>query len=739
MWVWLPTTADTLPSRKRPIATFSDVASACMSTKTIEASRRMSASASSAARNGQSTGAMKTRPIRFRTATRASERRAFCTVHPTPGTPGGKFNGRSSRPLSRMYGTISRFCQTWLPEVSTSTPVSCSSSAERGSTPFPPDAFSQLAMTNSMPSCAARRGTRAASARRPGRPTTSPRKRSPMRPSARDFARPGLADHRHLDLSGVRHLLLDLAGDVARESGRVIVRDRSRIDDDADLPPRLYGKGLLDPFEGVADAFEVLQPLGIALEHLAAGTRTGTGQGVGGIDERRQNGLRLHLLVVGGDRVHDLGGLAVLPRDLPADDGVGALDLVGERLADVVEERRAPRLLLVEPELGRHRASDERRLDRVHEHVLRIAVAVLEHADQLHELGMDAVHADLEHRPLTGLADRLFQLLLRLADHLLDAPGVDAPVGQQPLEREPRELTTDRVVAGDDDRLRRVVDDEVDTGGRLDGADVPPFAADDAPLHVVARERHHRHRTLGDELARETLDGNRHDLLGTPVGFLACLGLDLPDVASRVVPGFVRHLLEERALRLVARHSGRLFDLLANLLRQPPHLTLPLLEGALELAQSVVTLRELALPLREGLDLPVDAFLLLEDALLQRLQLVALVAGLALPVRLGLEHDVLGMKLRFLPNGLPLLACLLDDAGSGGVGARLELRDPASPQTVDECKDAGAERNADEKRQDQCRSHGDVSFCTSTRASVTTASIGTSHVASGSEGTTCIS
>src|SRR5947207_1342172 len=499
MWVWLPTTADTLPSRKRPIATFSDVASACMSTKTIEASRRMSASASSAARNGQSTGAMKTRPIRFRTATRASERRAFCTVHPTPGTPGGKFNGRSSRPLSRMYGTISRFCQTWLPEVSTSTPASCSSSAERGSTPFPPDAFSQLAMMNSMSSCAARRGTRAASARRPGRPTTSPRKRSRMRPSARDFARPGLADHRHLDLSGVRHLLLDLAGDVARESGRVIVRDRSRIDDDADLPPRLYGKGLLDPFEGVADTLEVLQPLGVALEHLAAGTRTGTGQGVGGIDERRQDGLRLHFLVVGGDCVDDLGRLAVLPRDLPA-----------------------------------------------------------------------------------------------------DAPGVDARVGQQPLEGESRELTTDRVVTGDDHRLRRVVDDEVDTGGCLDGADVPPFAADDAPLHVVARERHHGHRTLGDELARETLDGNRHDLLGTPVGFLACLGLDLPDVASRVVPGFVRHLLEERALRLVARHSGRLFELLANLLRQPPDLTLPLLEGALELAKPVVTLRALALPLPEG-------------------------------------------------------------------------------------------------------------------------------------------
>src|SRR5947207_13009557 len=97
-------------------------------------------------------------------------------------------------------------------------------------------------MTNSMSSCAARRGTRAATARRPGRPTTSPRKRSRMRPSARDVARPGLADHGHLDLPGIGHLLLDLAGDVTRQHGGVVVRYRPRVDDHTDLPARLPGK-----------------------------------------------------------------------------------------------------------------------------------------------------------------------------------------------------------------------------------------------------------------------------------------------------------------------------------------------------------------------------------------------------------------------------------------------------------------------------------------------------------------
>jgi hypothetical protein len=41
-------------------------------------------------------------------------------------------------------------------------------------------------------------------------------------------------------------------------------------------------------------------------------------------------------------------------RDFGTDHGVAAFDLVRERLADVVHQRRAARRLLVEPQLGRH-------------------------------------------------------------------------------------------------------------------------------------------------------------------------------------------------------------------------------------------------------------------------------------------------------------------------------------------------------------------------------------------------
>src|SRR5438093_1280577 len=98
---------------------------------------------------------------------------------------------------------------------------------------------------------------------------------------------------------------------------------------------------------------EVLEPLDVALEHLAPRPGTGPGERVGGVDERRQDGLRAHLLVVGRDGVHDLRRLAVLAGDLAADDRVRSFHLVGERLADVVQQRGAARLLLVETELGR--------------------------------------------------------------------------------------------------------------------------------------------------------------------------------------------------------------------------------------------------------------------------------------------------------------------------------------------------------------------------------------------------
>ena len=75
---------------------------------------------------------------------------------------------------------------------------------------------------------------------------------------------------------------------------------------------------------------------------------------------------------------------------------------------------------------------------------------------------------------------------------------------------------------------------------------------------------HHRDRALGDELAGQPLDGDRDDLLGPAIGFLARLLLDQADVLGRLVARLLGHLLDEGPLGLVAGQAGGLLELLAG-------------------------------------------------------------------------------------------------------------------------------------------------------------------------------
>ena len=83
------------------------------------------------------------------------------------------------------------------------------------------------------------------------------------------------------------------------------------------------------------------------------------------------------------------------------------------------------------------------------------------------------------------------------------------PSCEQLLERHPGDLAADAVEAGEDDRVRRVVDDEVDAGEVLQRADVAALAADDAALHVVGRELDDRDGRLGGVAGGEALHARR--------------------------------------------------------------------------------------------------------------------------------------------------------------------------------------------------------------------------------------
>src|SRR5207237_1050182 len=123
--------------------------------------------------------------------------------------------------------------------------------------------------------------------------------------SFRELDSARLADHGHLDLTGVLELVLDLAGDLVGEQHRRVVVDLLRLDDDTDLAAGLERVDLLDALVAGGDAFERLEPLDVVLEALAARTGPGGGDRIRRDQQHRLDGLRLDLVVVRLDRVDD--------------------------------------------------------------------------------------------------------------------------------------------------------------------------------------------------------------------------------------------------------------------------------------------------------------------------------------------------------------------------------------------------------------------------------------------------
>ena len=220
--------------------------------------------------------------------------------------------------------------------------------------------------------------------------------------------------------------------------------------------------------------FELFHPLDVAFERLAAGPGPGGAAGVGGGDEQRVGVLDAEVVVVAGGGVDHFAALAVALEQVGADLGVAAFGLVVGGLADVVQQAAPPGQHAVHADLFGQHPGQEGHLDAVPQHVLAVAGAEVEPAQEVDDPLVQAVDVDLLAGRLAQLLDVAIQLLLRLGDDLLDPRGMDSPVGDELVEREPGDLAADGVEGADDDHAGGVVDDDVDAGGLLEGADVAP-------------------------------------------------------------------------------------------------------------------------------------------------------------------------------------------------------------------------------------------------------------------------
>ena len=188
------------------------------------------------------------------------------------------------------------------------------------------------------------------------------------------------------------------------------------------------------------------------------------------------------------------------------------------------------------------------------------------------ELRVERLHAGVEAGLLAALGDVRLELGLGLVVGLLDPRGMDAAVLEQLLQRHAGDLAADAVEAGEDHRVRRVVDDEVDAGQVLEGADVAALAPDDAALHVVGGELDDADGRLGGMAGGEPLHDDGEDVADAPVGLPLGLLLDGADDLRAVVAGLVLELLEQLLAGLRGRHAGDALEredlLLARLLER---------------------------------------------------------------------------------------------------------------------------------------------------------------------------
>src|SRR5512143_454238 len=101
--------------------------------------------------------------------------------------------------------------------------------------------------------------------------------------------------------------------------------------------------------------------------------------------------------------------------------------------------------------------------------VLTVGGSVLEPADQLQYLGMNAVYPEIERRLVPCLLDGMLHLFFGFCHNLFDPTRMDAAVGNEFFQSYLGYLPADRVEPGKDHCLGSVVDDQIYTGSCLEG------------------------------------------------------------------------------------------------------------------------------------------------------------------------------------------------------------------------------------------------------------------------------
>ena len=350
---------------------------------------------------------------------------------------------------------------------------------------------------------------------------------------------------------------------------------------------------------------------------------------------------------------------------------MAALDLMIKGLADIMQQACAACQLNVHAKLASHQAGQPCHFQRMAQHILAIAGAILQAADQLDQIGMQAVDTKVHHS-LFALALHLnFQFAAALIHGLLNAGRVDTAIGDQALQGHAGHFTAGLVKAGKGDGFRRIVNNEVTASGSFQSADVAALAANDAALHLVRGQRHHADGGFTGGIGCAAGNGLADQLTGDGITFVLHVSLIGADLHGLFVGQLIVNVLQQHGAGIFLGHGGdgfQLFGLAQLELFQ-------LVQAGFHQFAALFQVLFLAL---QGFGLAVQGIFLLVNAVFLTADLSTalfdLLVGLCLlGIDLGLQLE--GLVLGFQNRFLALLVCGLDrfvhQAGSLGLAADL--------------------------------------------------------------------
>jgi hypothetical protein len=132
--------------------------------------------------------------------------------------------------------------------------------------------------------------------------------------------------------------------------------------------------------------------------------------------------------VVSGYGMDDRLGSAQPPSNIGSNQRVRALDLVVHRLADVVKQRRSLGDADISAQLGSHMGRQQSAFKRVLQDILAEARAILQPAQQLDQIRVQALDIRFVGDALAFFAHDALDLLLGFRDHFLDSSRMDATI-----------------------------------------------------------------------------------------------------------------------------------------------------------------------------------------------------------------------------------------------------------------------------------------------------------------------